>query len=248
MHEVFPIFDGEYIPLYGPKTLMDTGDSHNYHAPKRGISHTTLRNAKTAAQPYKIATGDGLYPEVIPSGFKLWWSNYQLFDKENRFALGHYPEITLKVAREEAEAARKQVKQGLHPAREQELARLKFAPEPTNTFEVIAKEWIARKDWEDVPQEAQAGHASACRVPNYRQAAVEGYHTTNSAANSPESSVAAIVRQAPLAQLNTEFILNTKVFLVLFPLLEINERILYEPNACYRPQGARTAHHSSHPT
>lgn len=63
----------------------------------------------------------------MPSGSKLWRVKYQLFDKENRFVLGSYPETSLKVAREKAEAARKQVKQGLHPAREQQLVRLKSA-------------------------------------------------------------------------------------------------------------------------
>jgi len=87
---------------------------------------------------------------VIPSGSKLWRFKYQLFGKENRFASGSYPETSLKVAREKAEAARKQVKQGLHPAREQQLVRLKSANEQTNTFEAIVQEWIARKDWEDI--------------------------------------------------------------------------------------------------
>lgn len=137
---------------------MDAGDSAKNHAPnstqnhapKRVISDTSLRSAKARPKPYKITAGNGLYLEVMPSGSKLWRWKYQLFDKENRFALGRYPEITLKGAREKAEAARQQVKQGLHPAQQKQLARLKSAHEQTNTFEAIAKEWIARKDWEDI--------------------------------------------------------------------------------------------------
>lgn len=86
----------------------------------------------------------------MPSGSKLWRWKYQLFGKENRFALGSFPETLLKVVRKKAEAARKQVKQGLHPAREQQLARFKSAQEQTNTFEAIVKEWIARKDCENI--------------------------------------------------------------------------------------------------
>ncbi|WP_234030496.1 tyrosine-type recombinase/integrase [Undibacterium sp. 14-3-2] len=146
------------MPLQCPETRMYAGDSVKNHAPesskkpapKRGISDFALRSLKATDRPHRFTIGNGLYLEVMPSGSKLWRFKYKLFDKENRFALGSYPETSLKVAREKAEAARKQVKQGLHPAREQQLVRLKSAHEQTNTFEAIAKEWIARKDWEDI--------------------------------------------------------------------------------------------------
>ncbi|WP_460425180.1 integrase arm-type DNA-binding domain-containing protein, partial [Azotobacter armeniacus] len=56
--------------------------------------------------------------------------------------------LSLKEAREEAENARKLIKQGIHPAQQKRLDRIKSGLEQANTFETIAKEWLALKDWE----------------------------------------------------------------------------------------------------
>jgi hypothetical protein len=117
------------MPLQCLETRMDASDSVINHAPesspkpapKRGISDLALRSLKPKDKPVRKTIENGLYLEVMPSGSKLWRFKYQLFGKENRFALGGYPETSLKVARGKAETARKQVKQGLHPAREQQL-------------------------------------------------------------------------------------------------------------------------------
>lgn len=69
------------------------------HAPKRGISGAALRAAKPKDKNYKIAVGGGLYLEVTTRGSKLWRWKYRI-DKENRFAVGSYPKISLKEARE----------------------------------------------------------------------------------------------------------------------------------------------------
>ena len=74
--------------------------------------------AKPAAKAYKLAIGGGLYLEVMPGGSKLWRWKYRIGGKENRYAMGSYPELSLKEAREETEAARKLVKQGVHPAQQ----------------------------------------------------------------------------------------------------------------------------------
>ena len=66
------------------------------------------------------------------------------------FALGEYPAVTLSEARERSEAARKLVKQGINPAQQRQLDRIRQASEAKNTFEIVAKEWLQTKDWEDV--------------------------------------------------------------------------------------------------
>lgn len=119
-------------------------------APKRGVSDLALRALKPKEKSYKFSVGDSLYLEVTPKGSKLWRWKYRLDGKENRYSIGDYPTVSLKEARESAEAARKLVKQGLHPARQKRLERIKTAHDQANTFEAIAKEWIALKDWEEV--------------------------------------------------------------------------------------------------
>ena len=117
--------------------------------PPSGISDAALRAAKPAAKAYKLAIGGGLYLEVMPGGSKLWRWKYRIGGKENRYAMGSYPELSLKEAREESEAVRKLVKQGVHPAQQKRLDRMQSGQEHANTFEAIAKEWLALKDWED---------------------------------------------------------------------------------------------------
>jgi integrase len=120
------------------------------YAPKRGVSDAALRSAKPRDKNYKISVGGGLYLEVTPNGSKLWRWKYRIDNKENRYAIGSYPELSLREAREKMESARKQVKQGLHPSQQKRLERIKFAEEQNNTFEAIAKEWLALRDWEEI--------------------------------------------------------------------------------------------------
>lgn len=49
-----------------------------------------------------------------------------------------------------ADFARQLVKQGIHPAQQKQLDRIKAEFEHSTTFEAIAKEWVALRDWEEV--------------------------------------------------------------------------------------------------
>jgi len=146
------------MPPHSPKAPMNTGDTDLPHAPnhtktaasKRGISDAALRAAKPEDKPRKIAIEHGLYLEVMPGGSKLWRLKYRIDGKENRYALGSYPDLSLKEAREESTAARKLVKQGINPAKQKQLDRIKSGHEQKNTLEAIANEWLALKDWEEV--------------------------------------------------------------------------------------------------
>jgi hypothetical protein len=73
---------------------------------------------------YRKADEKGLYLEVFPNGSKLWRFKHRIGGKEKRLALGAYPETTLQDARDQRDAARKQVKAGINPAREKRLERL----------------------------------------------------------------------------------------------------------------------------
>lgn len=122
-------------------------------AAARGVSDARLRAAKPTDRPHRIACGAGLYLEVMPSGSKLWRWKYRLGGKENRFALGSYPQTLLRDAREQCEAARKLVAQGVHPSHQKQIDRIKADHERANTFELIAEEWLGQKDWESVTKD-----------------------------------------------------------------------------------------------
>lgn len=138
------------MPPKLPDPQSAQGETLKRPAAKRAISDAALRAAKPADKAYKIAAGGGLYLEVTPTGSKLWRWKYRLHGKENRFAIGRYPDIPLKEAREAAEAARKEVKEGKHPAQQKQQNRLLAARDQKNTFEAIAREWVALRDWEEI--------------------------------------------------------------------------------------------------
>lgn len=119
-------------------------------AARRGVSDALLRAAKPEGKPYKIAVGGGLYLEVTPSGSKLWRWKYRIDGKENRYALGSYPQTTMREAREQADAARKQVSKGLHPAKQKYLERLQSSFERATTLRAVTDEWLGLKSWEDI--------------------------------------------------------------------------------------------------
>ena len=164
------------------ETRMDAGDAAVSHAPKsptrRGISDAALRAAKPTSKPYKLFAGNGLYLEVKPNGAKHWRWKYRLLGKENRVALGSYPKLPLREAREAMEAARKLVEQGKHPAQQKRLDRIKLGLEHSNTFEIIAREWVEGIYFEHSPGRGDASFTAdntafdvfvTCRTPEGKQ-------------------------------------------------------------------------------
>lgn len=136
------------------------------------LTDTKCRTAKAQDKPYKLADGKGLYLEVKPNGVKAWRYRFKLARegaiKESMFAIGDYatapngetPEaaqarraggrLTLAEARDERAKARALVKQGINPAHNRQATRAKQAIDSANTFEAVAREWVALKDWEEV--------------------------------------------------------------------------------------------------
>lgn len=116
----------------------------------RDISDAKLRALKPAEKAYRQAVGGGLYLEVMPSGSKLWRWKYRLDGRENRFAIGKYPRISLVQARQTVEQARQLVQDGRHPSLQKKIASLEAAHGRLHTLEDVAKEWLGLKTWEDI--------------------------------------------------------------------------------------------------
>ncbi|WP_080428842.1 tyrosine-type recombinase/integrase [Burkholderia ubonensis] len=144
------------MPPHRSDTPDNTGEAQarSTTSPQRStkprVSDAALRALKPADKPYKYSVGEGLYLEVSPQGSKLWRWKYRLGGKENRYAIGSYPQTSMKEAREQVDAARKLVKQGQHPAQQRKIERLKTIHGHASTFKALANEWLALKDWEEV--------------------------------------------------------------------------------------------------
>ncbi len=136
------------------------------------LNDTQCRTAKPKDKPFKLSDGKGLYLEIKPSGVKAWRYRFELREgdvaRESVFAIGDYAaaptgetpdeararragrRFTLAEARDERIKARALVKQGINPAHHRQLERIKRVQENATTFEAVAQEWLALKDWEDV--------------------------------------------------------------------------------------------------
>ena len=106
------------------------------------LTDTAVRNAKAQAKPYKLPDGGSLFLLVTPAGSKLWRYRYRIAGTENLYAIGDYPAVGLQQARELRDAARRLVKEGIHPSQHRKAARLVTATDAASTLEAVAREWI----------------------------------------------------------------------------------------------------------
>ncbi|MGK8440628.1 tyrosine-type recombinase/integrase [Ectopseudomonas hydrolytica] len=106
------------------------------------LTDVKIRQAKPGSSPIKMADGAGLHLEVRPNGSKLWRYRYRLDGKENTFAIGAYPDVSLADARAERDVAREHVRAGRHPSHVRQTEKATQLAENRNTFKVVAEEWI----------------------------------------------------------------------------------------------------------
>ncbi|WP_342066244.1 tyrosine-type recombinase/integrase [Achromobacter kerstersii] len=117
------------------------------------LTDAHCRNAKPREKLYRLNDHKGLYLEVKPSGVKAWRYRYTLHGNASMYALGDYPDVKLSEARQLCEGARKLVKQGISPAQQRQIDRIRQVSEAKNTFELVAKEWLQTKDWQMITKQ-----------------------------------------------------------------------------------------------
>jgi integrase len=130
------------------------------------ISDTTLRALKSepgvAEGKTRLDDGGGLYLLLtVKGGGRAWRFDYTIAGKRKTISLGAYPDTSLKLARQQAEAARKEVAAGSDPSA---TRKAKKAVQKTllhaerreasglpavDSFEFVAREWYEARaaDW-----------------------------------------------------------------------------------------------------
>lgn len=107
------------------------------------LNDVAVRKAKPEIKPYKMADGGGMYLEVMPNGSKYWRLKYRYGGKEKRLALGVYPDVSLSLARDRRDDARKLLAQDIDPGKNRKATKAAKSLNAENSFEVIAREWLA---------------------------------------------------------------------------------------------------------
>ena len=118
------------------------------------LTDVQARKAKAADKDYKLADSGGLYLFVTKTGFRSWRLKYRFAGKEKRLVLGPYPEVSLAEAREQREAARRWLREGVDPGVERKRRRPSIEAVVAATFEAQARAWHTAQAPRWVPQYA----------------------------------------------------------------------------------------------
>ncbi|MFC6978235.1 tyrosine-type recombinase/integrase [Microbulbifer taiwanensis] len=109
------------------------------------LSDTKIRALKPRDRKYIEVDEKGLAVEVTPTGAKRWVFRFRLHGKRPEMALGLYPDVSLKRARELRDEARQHVAAGIDP-RDVKRARKESALEANrNSFAAVSGEWFAAR-------------------------------------------------------------------------------------------------------
>lgn len=107
------------------------------------LTDTSLKNLKTKDKPYKVADRDGLYVTVSPKGTISFRFDYRLDGRRSTLTIGRYGRggISLALARERCQDARRAVEKGVSPSREKQREKRKRAD--AKTFEDFYVQWLS---------------------------------------------------------------------------------------------------------
>ena len=105
------------------------------------LTDKALRAATSREKPYKITDSQGLFLYVSTSGHKSWRLKCRIHGKEQLMTFGSYPQVSLLVARERRDAARKDLREGRDPRHAEKRAKLVRKDNSGMTFETVARRW-----------------------------------------------------------------------------------------------------------
>jgi integrase len=108
------------------------------------LNDTLIRNARPRNRDWKLADEKGLYLLVTKKGGKLWRLKYRHLGVERKLSLGKYPDVGLKDARRQRDAARRRLAEGGDPSRDKRTAKAAAKLGIANSFDALASEYIEK--------------------------------------------------------------------------------------------------------
>ncbi|MGZ3182085.1 MAG: tyrosine-type recombinase/integrase [Telluria sp.] len=108
------------------------------------LSELQVKNARPGESTYTLFDGRGLFLEVTPQGSKLWRLKYtRPSGGVNRLSLGRYPDVSLAMARERRDQAKRLLAKGIDPSEQRKDEKAARDEVTRRTFELVAREWHA---------------------------------------------------------------------------------------------------------
>jgi Arm DNA-binding domain len=109
------------------------------------LTDMAVRAGKPCTRIVKLSDGGGLQLWVTPDGAKRWRLAYRFDGKQKTLAIGVYPSIGLREARDAREQARRLLADAKDPSTAKKLERIASAVASANTFDAIAAELLEKK-------------------------------------------------------------------------------------------------------
>jgi integrase len=109
------------------------------------LTDLAIKHALPGAKIIKLSDGGGLQLWITPDGARRWRLAYRFGGVQKALAIGVYPEIGLKDARDAREAARKTLAHGQDPSQVKKAAKAAQTEERPTTFATIAVELADKK-------------------------------------------------------------------------------------------------------
>jgi integrase len=95
------------------------------------------------ARVVRLWDTDGLHLECRPNGSRLWLFRYQRDGRRRRMSLGAYPLVSVKLARERRNDARRLLDSGVDPLTHRQQARQARLQDAEATVERVTRDWLA---------------------------------------------------------------------------------------------------------
>lgn len=119
------------------------------------LTDASAKQALPKASDYKLSDGGGLYLLVKTNGSKCWRYAYRFDGKQKTLAIGIYPAVTLKGARDAMAKAKESLNTGTDPSKAKQDQKRKAVLADGSLFSLIAREW-----WEHQKGTWTADHAN----------------------------------------------------------------------------------------
>jgi integrase len=155
---------------------------------KQKLTDAAIKQVLIRDKDYKLSDGGGLHLLVKANASKCWRYSYRFGGKQKTIALGVYPAISLKNAREAMANAKAKLANNVDPSLAKQQERYRAVLDDGNLFSVLAKEW-----WEHQKGTWTNNHAK--RIWGRLEADVFPYIGSKAIVNVTPQDVIAIARK-----------------------------------------------------
>lgn len=109
------------------------------------LTARSVENARPGPRLRRVLDSRGLFLEITPQGGKRWRLRYRFEGREKMISLGLWPDVSLKMARERRDEARRLLASGIDPSAHRKAAKAERTEKGKHSFEGVAREWLARR-------------------------------------------------------------------------------------------------------